>query len=736
MLLDNYEMEKVGDLDELEKLLGEIPDVTSANPYSERSDMDYCQKKLSRLALDGIINLDKTEPIYVNRNLHIRVSDERRALLSGPHQSTYSGTHLGESNLSQDYTQAHAFAGLGFINGTTMDSANAHLVNHTSLRDQPALLNGEHVDCYEKIPLNRKSWVTATQSPRLPHNISRDFCNFNVNIGSNSGAVPLGRRTPLFQPEVDFPVPSNHNYYLEASGLPYFHQPQVCQPCTPLIYLEKQHHGMPLQYLNMGQSENQNPIQGNWSTSRSPTNASTNQSYGDIYNSHTYQQQYVRELISDKAVNSRCIYPSNPVVPSAAYSEVQVLEEARTHFYPEKKFSRSQNFQSYKPERIDPLRGNNCLTSANRYENLLPNGQEAGSFSTRNVCFQYNYLNSRDSPCETDNNQKLPIWKENSVNIVNGKIYHMAKDQNGCRFLQKKFAEGTPKDIERIFTEIIMHIVELMTHPFGNYLVQKLLEVCNEDQKMQILHEITRNKGDLVRISCDMHGTRAVQQVIKSLRTPEQFSMVVSSLRHGIVNLIKNMNGNHVVQCCLKHLTPEYSEFLFEAITSNCVELATDRHGCCVLLKCLNYSDREQIHHLVKKIASNALLLSQDPFGNYAVQFIFDIHLPWARTEILDQLESNYGDLSVQKYSSNVVEKCLKHAGEERRSHIIHELISNPRLDQIVQDPYGNYVIQSALKLSKGAVHTALVEAVRARVSVLKTSPYGKKVLSCNSLKK
>lgn len=86
------------------------------------------------------------------------------------------------------------------------------------------------------------------------------------------------------------------------------------------------------------------------------------------------------------------------------------------------------------------------------------------------------------------------------------------------------------------------------------------------------------------------------------------------------------------------------------------------------------------------------------------MQFVFEIHVPWATAEIIDQLEGSYVDLSIQKYSSNVVEKCLKYAGEERRLSIIQELINNPRLDQIMQDPYGNYVIQAALNLSKVSV--------------------------------
>lgn len=111
------------------------------------------------------------------------------------------------------------------------------------------------------------------------------------------------------------------------------------------------------------------------------------------------------------------------------------------------------------------------------------------------------------------------------------------------------------------------------------------------------------------------------------------------------MNLIKNVNGNHVVQRCLQYLLPHCGkvttfvtvfikhkcyengfpslkisnlfslQFLFEAAITHCVDLATDRHGCCVLQKCLGYSEGEQKQHLVSEIASNALLLSQDPFG-------------------------------------------------------------------------------------------------------------------------
>ena len=55
----------------------------------------------------------------------------------------------------------------------------------------------------------------------------------------------------------------------------------------------------------------------------------------------------------------------------------------------------------------------------------------------------------------------------------------------------------------------------------------------------------------------------------------------------------------------------------------------------------------------------------------------------------------------MQKCSSNVVEKCLTLADDKHQARIIRELVTDGRLDQVMLDPYGNYVIQAALKQSK-----------------------------------
>lgn len=57
--------------------------------------------------------------------------------------------------------------------------------------------------------------------------------------------------------------------------------------------------------------------------------------------------------------------------------------------------------------------------------------------------------------------------------------------------------------------------------------------------------------------------------------------------------------------------------------------------------------------------------------------------------------------LSMQKFSSHVVEKCLRVFGEDDRTTIILELLSVSQFEQLLQHPIANYVIQTALENAK-----------------------------------
>ncbi|GMI83770.1 hypothetical protein HRI_002046300 [Hibiscus trionum] len=343
--------------------------------------------------------------------------------------------------------------------------------------------------------------------------------------------------------------------------------------------------------------------------------------------------------------------------------------------------------------------------------------------------------NAKNFKLYSDNHFSLPP-KCNSLAEARGCIYLIAKDQHGCRFLQPVFDEGSKLDVQIVFKEIIDHVVELMMNPFGNYLMQKLLEVCNEEQRMQILLMVTEEPGQLVKISLNTHGTRVVQKLIETLKTRQQISLVISALEPGFLSLIKDLNGNHVVQRCLQCLSSEDNKFIFVAAAKYCVDIATHQHGCCVLQRCISHSTGEYREKLVEEISSNGLLLAQDAYGNYAVQFILELKVPSATSTLVSQFEGNYVHLSLLKFSSHVVEKCLMVLNDETRTRIIRELLSATHFERLLQDPHANYVVQTALRVSEGPLYNSLIEAIESRKAISRNSPYSKRIFSQKLLKK
>ncbi|KAK4764419.1 hypothetical protein SAY87_013857 [Trapa incisa] len=403
---------------------------------------------------------------------------------------------------------------------------------------------------------------------------------------------------------------------------------------------------------------------------------------------------------------------------------IQVIDKASQQSCSGKILRRSNGFNTSKAIRLGTVLGDEPLNNMIWNPKFMLNVPVCYSPSVSNSSLGSSYPQSNINGLRGADNVFLP-----SLNAVRGCVYRLAKDQKGCRYLQQKFSEGNPKEVEMIFHEVLEHVDDLMIDPFGNYFIQKLFQVCDENQTMLILREITQRPGNLIRISCDMHGTRALQRIIGNLKTHEQFSILMTSLRPGMVTLMKNTNGNHVAVCCLEHLAPRYREVIFEVAATNCIDLASDRFGCVVLQKCLGHPGAEQRHRLIWEIVSNSLVISQNKFGNYVIQYVL-LNILEAKENVLRQLEGHYVMLSMQKYSSNVVEKCIECADQEYQRCIIKELITCAKWDQIMQDPYGNYVIQAALNSSKGDLKAALLEAMKPHIHVLRTNPYGKFLFS------
>lgn len=308
-----------------------------------------------------------------------------------------------------------------------------------------------------------------------------------------------------------------------------------------------------------------------------------------------------------------------------------------------------------------------------------------------------------------------------------GSIFSMCKDQHGCRFLQRQLDEDGSKGIAAtlVFNEVYLKVVELMTDPFGNYLVQKLFERVLQSQRTIL---VTNAQPHLGQIALDPHGTRALQKLIECIDTTEEAQAIVKALTPDVVILSRDLNGNHVVQKCLQNLTSEHNQFVFDATESHCLQVATHRHGCCVLQRCLDYGSTEQRAQLLRVVAQYALQLALDPFGNYVVQYVFSRGDAELVLRISLHVSENVVTLLMHKYGLNVIEKCL--TNPELAPGIAAALMANRDLfGEMLNDAYGNYVLQTCLDVAEGQMLNTLSRALEPLLPLIKNTPHARRIL-------
>ena len=330
-------------------------------------------------------------------------------------------------------------------------------------------------------------------------------------------------------------------------------------------------------------------------------------------------------------------------------------------------------------------------------------------------------------PRRMQHNEEQARFSNVKLETLRGEILGLCKDQHGCRYLQKKLEDRDPESVHIIFMETNPHVVELMTDPFGNYLCQKLLEFSNDEQRTLLINNAA---PEMVKIALNSHGTRALQKMIEFISTPEQIQTLIRALDNRVVELIQDLNGNHVIQKCLNRLTSEDAQFIFDAVGTNCVAVGTHRHGCCVLQRCIDHASGSQKAQLISQITDHAFHLVQDPFGNYVLQYIVDLQESCFTDPLCYTFQGQIPQLSKQKFSSNVIEKCLRGADSSVTRGLIEEMLNVNELEKMLRDSYANYVVQTAIDYADPETKSRLVDAIRPLLPAVRQTPHGRRIQS------
>lgn len=326
-----------------------------------------------------------------------------------------------------------------------------------------------------------------------------------------------------------------------------------------------------------------------------------------------------------------------------------------------------------------------------------------------------------------------------SINDLRVDILEFAQDQNGSKYLQSKLDEASEEERQEVLNIISPHAAMLANNDFGNFVIQKFFDIGTAEQKKALLEELLPK---VLNLSTDQHGCRVVQKAITCVPRWDQVS-IAQKLEENVIGCIESMHGNHVIQKCIQEMPPESVSFIIKAVQENAEKMASHIYGCRVVQRLLEHCASNQLEILLNQILKNIATLAQCPYGNYVMQHMLEHGRLEDKKQIIDVVVKNIVEFSKHKCSSNVVEKALEiatsgcHAQllEEHRKQLMNKVIGepadpNPPLRQMMDDKFGNFIVQRMIEHARGEERRLLRDYLAKSGEQLKNSSHGRHILA------
>mmetsp|Transcript_31706 Transcript_31706/g.31001 ORF Transcript_31706/g.31001 Transcript_31706/m.31001 type:complete len:189 (+) Transcript_31706:978-1544(+) len=149
-------------------------------------------------------------------------------------------------------------------------------------------------------------------------------------------------------------------------------------------------------------------------------------------------------------------------------------------------------------------------------------------------------------------------------------------------------------------------------------------------------------------------------------------------------------------------MNEENIDFIFNPVFENLISLSLDQNGLCVIKKLIIKIQGHEKRLLIgERLSNNAVQLVQSPYGNYAVQQALDNWPIGYCKKMFDNLEPHLLQLSVQKFSSNVIEKVLENAETDVVGRYAKHLTEHEVMKSLIKNSYGYYVMQKLTSILK-----------------------------------
>ena len=316
----------------------------------------------------------------------------------------------------------------------------------------------------------------------------------------------------------------------------------------------------------------------------------------------------------------------------------------------------------------------------------------------------FNYSNSfpkQKKFQQAYNLQKNNINLDDFIKYINSlpmPLVNFLCTQRGILEIKKKL-DKTSNEYKVLLVNILgkQGLQKIMNNVYGNYFFQQLIK--NKDKSFIELI-ITYIAEDLIEISKDFQGTFCIQALLDEISSFEEEQKILNSIKDYEMEMAFNKNATHVLQKIVLLFPDKHRLHLNEIILNNFIALSLDSNGICLIKIFMKtntlISNKKRIND---KVTNNFIILAENPYGNYGVQYLMELWKEDELKDIKDKVEKNIHELSLQQFSSNVVEKAIEIFTNENRESILKKLCFEKQFFiNLINNKFGKFVINKAIK--------------------------------------
>ncbi|CAE6535889.1 unnamed protein product [Rhizoctonia solani] len=202
-------------------------------------------------------------------------------------------------------------------------------------------------------------------------------------------------------------------------------------------------------------------------------------------------------------------------------------------------------------------------------------------------------------------------------------------------------------------------------------------------------------KGHVAEFCGDQHGSRFIQQKLETA-TDEEKEALFSELAPGsFLSLMTDVFGNYVVQKLIEFGSVEQRDLLVNVMEGHMLSLSLQMYGCRVVQKAIECVAVEEQVMFVREIEVDVMRCVKDANGNHVIQKLIERVSP-DLLGFVSAFQGNVYDLATHPYGCRVLQRCFEYLHDSQTRPLIDEL--HKYTTQLMQDQFGNYVIQFVLE--------------------------------------